>query len=81
MGIVIRQSLKSSAVAYIGVGLGVINQLFISTKFLSPEQIGLSRILLENSIMFAAFAHIGTPFIADKFLKQSAVPADVRANV
>ncbi len=70
MGIVIRQSLKSSAVAYIGVGLGVINQLFISTKFLSPEQIGLSRILLENSIMFAAFAHIGTPFIADKFFSR-----------
>ncbi len=70
MGIVIRQSLKSSAVAYIGVGLGIINQLFISTKFLSPEQIGLSRILLENSIMFAAFAHIGTPFIADKFFSR-----------
>jgi O-antigen/teichoic acid export membrane protein len=70
MGIVIRQSLKSSVVAYIGVGLGIVNQLFISTKFLSPEQIGLSRILLENSIMFAAFAHIGTPFIADKFFSR-----------
>ncbi|MDX1903470.1 MAG: polysaccharide biosynthesis C-terminal domain-containing protein [Thermonemataceae bacterium] len=67
MGIIIRQSLKASFVSYIGVFLGLINNVFVSTKFLSPEQIGLLRVLLENSLTFATFAHLGTPFILDKF--------------
>ncbi|MDW8295305.1 MAG: polysaccharide biosynthesis C-terminal domain-containing protein [Raineya sp.] len=67
MGIVIRQSLKASLVSYIGVALGVINNLFVATKFLSPEQLAISRLLLENSLVFASFAHLGLPFITDKF--------------
>lgn len=41
--------------------------MYVSTKFLSVEQLALSRLLFENSLLFAAFAHLGTPFIADKF--------------
>lgn len=67
MGIIIRQSFKASLVAYVGVGIGIVNQLFVSTKYLSVEQMALSRLLLENSILFAALAHLGTPFIADRF--------------
>lgn len=67
MGIVVRQSLKAGLGSYIGVGIGIINQMYISTKFLSVEQYALSRLLFENSLLFAAFAHLGTPFIADRF--------------
>lgn len=67
MGIVIRQSIKASFVSYIGVGLGLINNLFVSTKYLSPEQLAITRLLLENSLVFASFAHLGTPFMIDKF--------------
>jgi len=67
MGIIIRQSLKASLGSYIGVGIGIVNQLFISTKFLSLDQLAISRLLLENSLVFAAFAHLGTPFIGDRF--------------
>lgn len=67
MGIIIRQSIKASFVSYIGVGLGLINNLFVSTKFLSPEQLAITRLLLENSLVFASFAHLGTPFMMDKF--------------
>jgi len=67
VGIVVRQSLKAGLGSYIGVGIGIINQMYVSTKFLSVEQLGLSRLLFENSLLFAAFAHLGTPFIADKF--------------
>ncbi|TDE18736.1 polysaccharide biosynthesis protein [Dyadobacter psychrotolerans] len=41
--------------------------MYISTEFLSVEQLALSRLLLENCLVFSAFAHLGTPFIADKF--------------
>lgn len=67
MGIVIRQSIKASFVSYIGVGLGLINNLFVSTRFLSPEQLAITRLLLENSLVFASFAHLGAPFVMDKF--------------
>ncbi|WP_025764880.1 lipopolysaccharide biosynthesis protein [Dyadobacter tibetensis] len=67
MGIVVRQSLKAGLGSYIGVGIGIINQMYVSTKYLSVEQLALSRLLFENSLLFSAFAHLGTPFIADKF--------------
>ena len=67
MGLIFRQSLKSSVGFYIGVGLGAINTLFISTRFLTPDQLAISRILLENSLIFAAFSHLGTPYISDRF--------------
>ncbi len=67
MGIVVRQSLKAGIGSYIGVGIGIINQMYVSTKFLSVEELALTRLLFENSLLFAAFAHLGTPFIADKF--------------
>lgn len=70
MGIVVRQSLKAGLGSYIGVGIGVVNQMFVSTKFLSVEELALSRLLFENSLLFSAFAHLGTPFIVDKFFSQ-----------
>jgi O-antigen/teichoic acid export membrane protein len=70
VGIVVRQSLKAGLGSYIGVGIGIINQMYISTKFLSVEQLSLSRLLFENSLLFSAFAHLGTPFIVDKFFSR-----------
>jgi Membrane protein involved in the export of O-antigen and teichoic acid len=70
MGIVIRQSIKATFVSYIAVIVGAINQLFVSTEFLTAEQMAVSRILLENSLIFSAFAHLGTPFIIDKFFSR-----------
>jgi len=70
MGIIIRQSIKATAVSYIAVIVGAINQLFISTEWLTAEQLAVSRILLENSLIFSAFAHLGTPFIIDKFFSR-----------
>ncbi|GAB3252866.1 hypothetical protein GCM10027347_12290 [Larkinella harenae] len=67
MGIVIRQSLKASVGSYIGVGIGIVNQLYVSLAFLEANQLAISRLLLENSILFAAFAHLGAPFITDRF--------------
>ncbi|WP_353721712.1 polysaccharide biosynthesis C-terminal domain-containing protein [Dyadobacter sp. 676] len=70
MGIIVRQSLKAGLGSYIGVGIGIINQMYVSTKFLSVEELALTRLLFENSLLFAAFAHLGTPFIADKFFNK-----------
>jgi len=44
MGIVIRQSIKTTAVSYIGFAIGYINSLFLFPLVLSKEQIGLTRL-------------------------------------
>ncbi|MCY7350056.1 MAG: oligosaccharide flippase family protein [Cytophagaceae bacterium] len=67
MGIVIRQSFKASLVAYVGVVLGVANQLLVATRFLDEAQIGLTRSLLTFSILFASICTFGAPAIADRF--------------
>lgn len=68
MGIVIRQSLKSSIVSYIGVFIGTINILWLSPKFLNADQLGLTRFLVESAIFFTSFAQLGIPHVIDKFL-------------
>lgn len=67
MGLIIRQSIKSSIGYYIGVLLGAVNTLFVATHFLSADELAVSRLLLENSLIIAAFIHLGSPHICDKF--------------
>lgn len=55
---------------YLGALVGIVNQMFVSTHFLSVEQLAVSRLLIENAILFATFSHIGAPLIADKFFGQ-----------
>src|SRR4051794_12704479 len=67
MGIVIRQSIKSSIVSYLGVVIGTVNLLWLYTRFLSTEQIALTRVLLGASLLFATFSQLGTTQITDRF--------------
>lgn len=67
MGIIIRQSLKAGLGFYLGALVGILNQMFVATHFLSVEQLAISRLLIENAILFATFSHLGAPFIADRF--------------
>jgi O-antigen/teichoic acid export membrane protein len=67
MGVVIRQSFKSTIAAYIGVAIGAFNLLWLFPKFLSKEEIGLMRVVLDVALVFAALAQIGTTNISDRF--------------
>ncbi|MBN1115586.1 MAG: oligosaccharide flippase family protein [Bacteroidales bacterium] len=67
MGIVIRQSIKASAAGYFGAILGAISTVFIYPYFLSPEIIGLNRILVDSAFLFAFFAQIGIPNAVIRF--------------
>jgi O-antigen/teichoic acid export membrane protein len=59
MGIVIRQSIYSSIISYLGVVIGYINLLYLYPKFLSLEQIGLFRTIQDAAILLAPFAQFG----------------------
>lgn len=70
MGIIIRQSFKSSIVTYVGVIIGTINVLYLYNKFLSTEQLGLYITLTSFPLVFAGFASLGTPLVGVKFFNQ-----------
>lgn len=76
MGIVIRESVKSSIASYTGLVIGMINVIFLYTKFLSPEQLGLTRVLQDSTLLFVSFAQLGSPFILIKFFPQFAKNKD-----
>ena len=60
MGIVIRQSIKGIIVNYVGAFIGFLSTFFVVTRFLAPEEIGLTRVLLEASALVGAVAMMGT---------------------
>lgn len=74
MGVIIRQSLKGIFVNYIGVVLGIFVQLYIVTKYLDLEVIGLKDVLYKVAFMLSSLALLGSgstgmryfPYFKDK---------------
>ncbi len=60
MGIVIRQSIKGTIVNYVGTFVGFLTTFFVLTRFLSAEEIGLTRVLIDASMLFMGLAQLGT---------------------
>ena len=67
MGIIIRQSIKGTVVNYIGSFIGFLTTMFVITKFLQPEEIGLTKVILEAALLFAGIAQLGTSGTAFRF--------------
>lgn len=74
MGIIARQSIRGTAITYIGVFIGFVTTFFILTRFLTAEEIGLARVLTDAATIFIALAQLGTnssivrfyPYFKDK---------------
>lgn len=60
MGIIARQSIKGAIANYIGVAIGVFVTFFVLTKYLTQEQIGLTRVLVDAAMLFSSLAQLGT---------------------
>jgi O-antigen/teichoic acid export membrane protein len=67
MGIIFRQSLKTSIVSYLGMAIGAFNVIWLYPKFLAPEEIGLMRVVQDIAIVFVGLTHIGTVSVTDWF--------------
>lgn len=52
MGIIIRQSVKGTAVSYVGIAIGFFTTFFVLTNFLTAEEIGLTRVLVDAATVF-----------------------------
>ena len=67
MGIIIRQSIKGTLVNYIGSFIGFLTTMFVLTRFLQPEEIGLTRVIYESAVLIAVFAQLGITGTAFRF--------------
>ena len=60
MGIIARQSIKGTIATYFGVAIGFVTTFFILTKYLTPEEVGLTRVLVDAATLFSSLALLGT---------------------
>ena len=60
MGIIAKQSIQGTIVTYLGVAVGFVTTFFVLTRFLSTEEIGLSRVLIDAATLFIGLAQLGT---------------------
>ncbi|PWD99565.1 lipopolysaccharide biosynthesis protein [Marinilabilia rubra] len=67
MGIIARQTIKSSVFAYLGVVLGGINVAVLYPRIFTEEEIGLINILLALSAIFAQFSSLGINGVTNYF--------------
>lgn len=67
MGVIKRQGITNTVITYIGVIIGAINLIFVQPKLLSPQELGLTRLLYEFSYIIGLAVPLGLPNIIVKF--------------
>lgn len=60
MGVVIKQSIRGTVVNYFGIAIGFLTTFFVMTAYLTQEEIGLTRVMIDAAILFSSFAQLGT---------------------
>ncbi|MEO5572092.1 MAG: polysaccharide biosynthesis C-terminal domain-containing protein [Bacteroidia bacterium] len=67
MGVIQRQSIKNFFTSYIGILIGFVNILIIQPRFLSAEELGLTRVLYSFALLLSTFVPLGIANITVKF--------------
>lgn len=67
MATIKKQSLLSSVFIYIGFAIGAINVLYLFPKYFTPEQFGLTRIIMDIAMIFSTIITAGALPIIYKF--------------
>jgi len=66
LGVIQKQSISGTIYSYLGVVLGFITTGWLFPRILSTEQVGLLRILVSYSVLFAQFASLGINSVSVK---------------
>lgn len=67
MGVIQRQGIKDSIVAYIGVALGAVNVLWIYPYFLKKVELGLFNFLVSGGMLLSMFVGLGANELATRY--------------
>ena len=60
MGVIMRQSIRGTLANYVGIAIGFVTTFFILTHYLTEEQVGLTRVLVDAAVLFSGLAQLGT---------------------
>ena len=60
MGVIAKQSIRGTIVTYLGIAVGIVTTFFVLTRFLTTEEIGLARVLVDAATLFVGLAQLGT---------------------
>ena len=60
MGVIAKQSIRGTIVTYLGIAVGVVTTFFVLTRFLTTEELGLTRVLIDAAVLFIGLAQLGT---------------------
>src|SRR5947209_146763 len=67
MGIIQKQSIRSTFIIIIGFAIGAFNLLFFAPRVLTTEQLGLTRLITDAGITMATLCTLGCLPIIYKF--------------
>lgn len=67
MGIIIRQSIISSTLTYLGVIIGYVNLLILLPRYMSPEEVGLQRTFQDVALLLVPFVQLGVSQLTLKY--------------
>ena len=60
MGVIARQSVKGALANYLGVAIGFVVTFFVLTRYLTEEEVGLTRVMVDAAMLFSCLAQLGT---------------------
>ena len=69
MGVIKRQSIKATVSSYVGVGIAYLMLTVLFPLYLTEEQIGLHRVIIQASLVFAVFGAFGSPQTLVRFYR------------
>ncbi|MEJ7740627.1 MAG: polysaccharide biosynthesis C-terminal domain-containing protein [Chitinophagaceae bacterium] len=67
MGIIKKQSIKSSIFIFIGFAIGGLNMLVLFPRFLTQDELGLTRAMIEISLTLSTLCTLGSVSVIYKF--------------
>ncbi|ULQ53779.1 lipopolysaccharide biosynthesis protein [Flavihumibacter fluvii] len=67
MGIIQKQSIRSTIIILLGFSLGAFNMLVLVPKIITPEQLGLTRLIADAAITLATLCTFGSLSVVNKF--------------
>lgn len=76
LGIVQRQSLQTSLIAYAGAAFGYLNFVLLYPRFMAPEQVGLIRVLISLAVLLSQFSLLGSSYTLQRYFPHFNNPAE-----
>ncbi|MGI8892000.1 MAG: lipopolysaccharide biosynthesis protein [Bacteroidia bacterium] len=67
MGIIQKQGIQNAFITYLGLIVGFVSLLIIQPAYLTPEEVGLTRVLISFSLLVAVFLPLGVTNITIRY--------------